>query len=114
MKEVICICCPKGCHLQVDEEHDYKVTGNGCPNGLAYGKEEITNPTRIVTSTVRVTGGIHPRCPVKTDKAVPKKLVPAVMEALNDIDLKAPAAGGAVVIEHVCGTDANIVTTRSI
>ena len=39
MKEVICICCPKGCHLQVDEQNDYAVTGNGCPNGIAYGKE---------------------------------------------------------------------------
>ena len=39
MKEVICTCCPQGCHLQVDEANDYKVTGNGCPNGIAYGKE---------------------------------------------------------------------------
>ena len=34
MKEVICTCCPQGCHLQVDEANDYKVTGNGCPNGM--------------------------------------------------------------------------------
>ena len=50
MKEVICTCCPQGCHLQVDEANDYKVTGNGCPNGIAYGKEELTHPTRIITS----------------------------------------------------------------
>ena len=49
MKEVICTCCPQGCHLQVDEANDYKVTGNGCPNGIAYGKEELTHPTRIIT-----------------------------------------------------------------
>ena len=53
MKEVICTCCPQGCHLQVDEANDYKVTGNGCPNGIAYGKEELTHPTRIITSTKR-------------------------------------------------------------
>ena len=45
MKEVICTCCPQGCHLQVDEANDYKVTGNGCPNGITYGKEELTQPT---------------------------------------------------------------------
>ena len=56
MKEVICTCCPQGCHLQVDEANDYKVTGNGCPNGIAYGKEELTHPTRIITSTVRAEG----------------------------------------------------------
>ena len=54
IKEVICICCPCGCHLQVDLENDYNVTGNACPNGAAYGREELTHPTRILTSTVRV------------------------------------------------------------
>ena len=79
MKEVICTCCPKGCHLQVDEANDYKVTGNGCPNGIAYGKEELTHPTRIITSTVRVEGGLYPRCPVKTAQAVPKeKMTPSL------------------------------------
>ena len=43
MKEVICTCCPQGCHLQVDEANDYKVTGNGCPNGIAYGKDFVNN-----------------------------------------------------------------------
>ena len=57
IKEVICICCPCGCHLQVDPENDYNVTGNACPNGAAYGREELTHPTRIITSTVRVVSG---------------------------------------------------------
>ena len=64
-REIICICCPRGCHLQVDPENDYNVTGNACPNGAAYGKEELTHPTRILTSTVRAEGGRYPRCPVK-------------------------------------------------
>ena len=28
MKELICIVCPKGCYLRVDEENGYAVTGN--------------------------------------------------------------------------------------
>ena len=72
-REIICICCPRGCHLQVDPENDYNVTGNACPNGAAYGKEELTHPTRILTSTVRAEGGRYPRCPVKTAQAVPKE-----------------------------------------
>lgn len=48
MTELICIVCPKGCHLKVDEQNDYAVTGNGCKRGEAYGKKELTNPTRVV------------------------------------------------------------------
>ena len=39
MTDLICIVCPKGCHLKVDEENGYKVTGNGCPRGAAYGEK---------------------------------------------------------------------------
>ena len=46
IKEVICICCPRGCHLQVDPQKDYNVTGNACPNGAAYGREELTHRRR--------------------------------------------------------------------
>lgn len=53
MKELICITCPKGCHLKVDEENGYAVTGNSCPKGEAYGKAELCHPTRVVTSTVK-------------------------------------------------------------
>ena len=41
MKELICIVCPKGCHLKVDEENGCAVTGNGCPRGAEYGKNEL-------------------------------------------------------------------------
>lgn len=114
MKELICIVCPKGCRLHVDEEHDYSVTGNGCPRGAEYGKMELTNPTRVVTSTVRCTGGRFPRCPVKTDGAIPKGKIFEVMEALNDVALTAPVRTGQIVLENVCGTGANIVATRGM
>ena len=114
MKEVICTCCPKGCHLQVDEANDYKETGNGCPNGIAYGKEELNHPTRIITRTVRAEGGLHPRCPVKTSKPVPKGQMAEVVAALDSIVLHTPIHVGQVVVENVCGTGADIVTCRNM
>lgn len=57
MKELICIVCPKGCHLKVDEENGYAVTGNTCLKGEEYGKNELLNPMRVVTSTVKAEGG---------------------------------------------------------
>lgn len=114
MKELICIVCPNGCHLKVDEERGYAVTGNRCGRGADYGKAELTNPTRVVTSTVRCTGGAHPRCPVKTDRPVPKGRMFDVMEALNGVTLTAPVSVGQVVLENVCGTGANVVATRNL
>ena len=114
MKELICIVCPKGCHLKVDEENGYAVTGNSCPRGEAYGKAELIHPTRVVTSTVRCSGGSRPRCPVKTNAPVPKDKIFEVVAALDAVDLQAPIKIGQVVIPNVCGTGADIVATKNI
>ncbi len=75
-QELICIVCPKGCHLTAEQTAEgWQIAGYGCPRGQQYGVAEMTNPTRVVTSTVRITGGIHPRLPVKTDGALPRSLV---------------------------------------
>lgn len=114
MKELICIVCPRGCHLKVDEENGFAVTGNACPRGAEYARMELTNPTRVVTSTVRCEGGAYPRCPVKTDRAVPKGKITEVMRALDGVTLSAPVAVGQVVIRDVCGTGADVVATREL
>ena len=67
-KNLICIGCPMGCPLTVKMEHGevVSVTGNTCKRGDIYARKEVTNPTRIVTSTVRVTGGSEAMVSVKT------------------------------------------------
>jgi CxxC motif-containing protein len=114
MKELICIVCPQGCHLSVDEESGFAVTGNRCPRGAQYGRTELTAPTRVVTSTVRCRGGLYPRCPVKTAAPVPKDQVFAVMDALAAVTLTAPVRRGQVVLPDVCATGVDVVATRDL
>lgn len=114
MVEMICIVCPIGCHLQVEIENDYKVTGNACPRGEVYGKEELIAPKRVVTSTVRIEGGIHKRVPVKTTEAIPKERVFDCMDLLKDIQLKSPVRVGEVILENLFGTGVNLVVTRDM
>lgn len=114
IKELICIVCPKGCHLKVDTDRDYAVTGNSCPRGAEYGRSELIHPTRVITSTVRCLGGKSLRCPVKTDRPIPKEQIWDVMAALDTVCLTAPVALGQVVLADVCHTGANVVTTKNV
>ena len=114
MKNLICIVCPKGCHLQVDEDNGYAVTGNSCPRGAEYGKTELLHPTRVLTSTVRVEGGLHRRLPVKTTAPIPKELMFEAMDALNGVTLTAPVTVGQVVIHDLLGTGVDVVATRDM
>ena len=73
-RELTCIGCPMGCPLTVTMEAGevISVTGNTCKRGDIYARKEVTNPTRIVTSTVRVTGGDADMVSVKTKEDIPK------------------------------------------
>ena len=114
MKELICITCPKGCHLTVDEENGFAVTGNGCARGVEYGRNELLHPVRTVTSTVRIEGAVAPRLPVKTDRPLPKEKMFRCMELLEGITAQAPVKVGQVLAENILGTDVNIVGTKSM
>lgn len=114
MTELICIVCPKGCRLHVDEENDCKVTGNQCLRGEEYGKIELTNPTRVITSTVRITGALHARAPVKTDIPIPKGMIFAAMRLLEDVELCSPVKTGDIAVAEIPGTAAHFVVTRDM
>ena len=114
MKHLICIGCPKGCHLSVDEENGFRVTGNSCPHGAEYGKAEVTHPTRVLTSTVKISGAIHRRCPVKTDRAIPKEKLFDAMHTLNGVALTSPVKRGDVVAADFLGTGANLIVTKDM
>lgn len=112
MKELICIVCPRGCHLKIDK--DLNVTGNGCKRGIEYGKNELTNPTRMITSTVLIENGEIERLPVRTDKPISKSKVFDVMNELNNIKVSAPINVGDVIISNILDTDVNIISTRKV
>ena len=114
MKELVCIVCPRGCRLKVDEENDFAVTGNTCPRGAEYGRNEIMAPTRVLTSTVRLAGASLRRCPVKTDRPVPREKLLEITSLLNDIELTSPVTIGQEVITNVCNTGANVIVTRNL
>jgi CxxC motif-containing protein len=111
-RDLICIMCPNGCHLHVDK--DLNVTGNKCPRGVAYAKQEVTHPTRVVTSTVRINSKELRVCPVKTKDPIPKEKIFDIMAAIDQVHLKTPVHIGDVIIHDVCGTGIDVVATREI
>lgn len=114
MREIICIVCPRGCHLQVDEI-TLQVKGNHCERGAEYGVQELQSPTRVLTSTVRLNGTeLMRRCPVKTDGAIPKGMMLEAAKALDDIVVSTPVKVGQVLIADFLGTGVDLVATRSI
>ena len=113
-RDMTCIICPRGCALkvEVDGENNITVTGNSCPKGKQYATDECTNPTRTVTSSLRVENRDDTMVSVKTEKPVPKDKIFEVMSLIRAKSVCAPVSIGDVIITDVFGT--NVVATKNI
>ena len=143
-KKLICIGCPMGCQLEADVENTKEqesrpventeggtafdrrtcgknerwtvldVRGNTCPRGADYARKELTHPTRIVTTTVRVEGGTEIMLPVKTAEDIPKGKIMDCMRAVKNLKVQAPVAVGDVILRDAAGTGVNLVAAKTI
>ena len=116
VRNLTCINCPMGCPLTVEMEGDevISVTGNTCKRGDSYARKEVSNPTRIVTSTVKVTGGKADMVSVKTREDIPKGKIFDCVKALKGVEVKAPVHIGDVIVPNAAGTGIDIVATKNV
>lgn len=113
---VTCINCPVGCRMTVtlsDAGEFLSVTGNTCPRGAAYARQECTLPERMITAVIPVEGSLVPLS-VKTASPVPKSMIQDVMQELGRVRLSLPVSAGQVIIADVLGTGSDIIATRSL
>jgi len=115
-KHFTCVICPLGCEIDVELQDGNVVSmeGNKCQKGEEFVSQELKEAMRILTTTVAVKGAKWAMLPVRTDKAIPKRLLSKVIEQLADIELQAPVKMYHVIVKGVAGTDANIVATRNM
>jgi len=114
-KQVICIVCPKGCKVLVSEENgNYTTTGNACIRGNVYGIQEAIHPKRMLTSTVKITGALHQRCPVVSSAPIDKEALFEVIKVLETISLSAPVTIEQIICHNVCNTGVDILVSRSM
>lgn len=113
--KLICVNCPKGCNLEITKEGDTFVQINaGCKRGKDYARQELTDPRRMVASTVKVKGGIHPLVPVATSSPFPKPRIQELLTELRKVEIEAPVTMGQAVLTSVLGTEIDIIASRAM
>jgi CxxC motif-containing protein len=114
--ELICITCPMGCTLDVTHDGGtiIDIEGNTCKRGVDYAQEELTNPQRMVTTTVRVRGGLHPLLPVYTSAPIPKARIFDLLDEIRKVEVEAPVSMGDAVLVKVVDTDVDVLASRDM
>jgi CxxC motif-containing protein len=124
--ELVCIVCPVGCSLVAEEASaaglpSLTVTGNHCPRGAAYAREEVQAPKRTVTATCAISGNDKGhslyalrRVPVKTNIPCPKEKIPALLADIYHAEMNLPVKVGDAVIVNWQNSGIDVVVTRSV
>jgi len=113
---LICVVCPVGCTLDIWMESDKinAVSGNSCSRGYEYACSEILHPRRVLTSTVKVSGGKLRAVPVKTSAPVARELLFGCMREIRGGHAEAPVRIGQVIIGNILGTGIDVIATGNV
>ncbi|MGN0463296.1 MAG: DUF1667 domain-containing protein [Acutalibacteraceae bacterium] len=115
MKELVCIVCPRGCTMKIEEQDgEYSVTGNSCKRGENFAKTEMTNPMRTICTTVRTAFDDVPVLPVRVSSDIPKSRIFDVMKEINKTTVTERISRGDKVIENVLGLGVDVIATSDI
>jgi CxxC motif-containing protein len=121
-QELTCITCPMGCRLVAERGGEggqaLSVTGNRCPRGAAYAREELLAPKRTVTATCRsLAGGASGsarRIPCRTTAPFPRERVDELLAAIYALEEPLPVRRGRVLIRDALGLGIDVVATRTL
>ena len=118
MKKITCIICPLGCEIIVrkleNSRDSFLYEGAQCKAGEQYALKEMTAPERVVTSSVKINSSIMPLLSVRTSVPVPAAGISCILDETRKISLTVPVKRNDVIITKICGTDADLIATRSL
>lgn len=115
-RTLTCIGCPMSCPLELTlvDGSIVEISGHSCRRGESYARQEVTDPRRMVSTTVACPSGLWPRLPVKTAAAVPRDKALDVVRALHGLQVEAPVSLGDIIREDIAGTGVAVIATRSM
>ena len=115
MSEYTCIVCPRSCHIRIEKVEDgWSMEGNQCKRGETYAINEMTEPMRMLTTTVRIIGAVLNRMPVISNGEIPKASIQKALKELYDLTIIAPVTCDQVVWEDLAGTGVSVLAARSL
>ncbi len=117
-RKMRCIVCPEGCSLLVEYDKNtgrpIMIEGHKCKRGIKFAEDEIKNPLRTLTTTVRISSKKAARLAVRSSIPVGRDKMLQIIKHVRQIEIKAPVNMGDIIIHDVLGTGADIISCSSI
>lgn len=115
---ITCVICPKGCSISVDwtEENGEKkivsVRGNSCKRGEVYASQEVVDPKRVLTSTVKLINNELSVLPIRSSSPIRKEKLFEAMDEIKKTVIDRDIKIGDVIIENIASTNVSMISCR--
>ncbi len=117
-KKMRCIVCPEGCTMEAEFETDSKkiisLAGYNCKRGIKFAEDEITNPLRMLTTTIGIDSKTAQRLAVRSNVPVPKEKIAPMIAIAKQKRAKAPVKMGEVIITDILGSGVDIISSSTV
>ena len=115
-RRVSCIVCPMSCvgEVEIADGQVVRMVGFTCERGRAYAKNEVTAPKRVLTTTVKLTGGKLRLLPVVSQQPLPKDKIAACVRCLASTEVQAPVKEGDVIYADILGLGVDVIASRDV
>lgn len=111
MKEITCVICPAGCRILIDKDN---ISNYKCKKGLDYAKEELINPKRNITTTVKAINLTKKRVAVKLDKEIPKDKIFDVLKEIKKLKINEKVKRGEIIKENILNLGVNLISQETV
>ncbi len=120
-KDLVCIICPKGCRITINYEKNESeikiiksILGYSCPKGKIYAEQEILEPLRTLTTTIKTTYKEHQRLAVRSDSEIPLAQLIPVIKHVRSIVIDKPVTAGTCIAKNPLGLHTNIIAVDDL
>lgn len=90
------------------------IEGHGCKRGYVHAEAEMTQPLRMLTSTVPIRNASLRMLPVISAEPIPKAKIGECLDMLSGIEMESPVQAGDIIVKNICGCNVDIVASRSL
>jgi CxxC motif-containing protein len=117
-KKITCITCPIGCLLEAGYDLTKKeiilLKGNQCKKGHKFAQDELFDPKRILTTTVKINSRFFKRLPVRSNIPAPKGMIEIMVKEIKKLKIALPVKMGEILAKNFMDSGVNIISSTTI
>lgn len=117
-KKLTCIVCPLGCQMEVVYDGKAKkiisMEGNQCKKGQKFAENEIIDPRRIFTTTIKINSKTIKRLPVRSNTPAPKDKILGMAREAKKIKVKPPIKMGDILAYNFLDSGVDIISSTTV